>query len=437
MRLPKYATYKEWSGHETSIPTHWEVSRIKNLASINDDTLPEDSDPSLEIEYVDIGSVSLDRGIHQTQSCTFSEAPSRARRLVRVGDIIVSTVRTYLKAIAPIDEEQCHLVVSTGFAVVRAGSRLSSGFGRYALQSPGFVDEVISRSTGVSYPAINASDLARIEIPVPPAEEQVAITAFLDREIAKIDVLIVEQERLLALLSERRQAIIYKAVSQGLSPAVPRKDSGLPWLKEVPEHWEIKRLKAISPFVSVGIVVNPSAYVSDDGLPYIYGGDISEGYIDTGRCRRISPEASSAQAKTQIRKGDLLTVRVGAPGVTAVVPEDCEGGNCASVMLIRGGDFDSEWLCHAMNSRMVRYQVEVVQYGAAQEQFNIGHAVNFVIPTPPVQEQSDIANHIRSEVGGIDRLSDNCKRAISLLSERRSALISSVVTGQFDVRGVA
>ncbi len=272
---------------------------------------------------------------------------------------------------------------------------------------------------------------------VPPLDEQSAIATFLDRETGKIDALIAEQEKLLALLAEKRQATISHAVTRGLDPDVPMKDSGVPWLGEVPAHWEVQRLKTLSPSITVGIVVNPSDYVSQSGLPFIYGGDISEGHISIETSRRIEPADSAKQAKTQLRTGDLLTVRVGAPGVTAVVGEECEGGNCASVMLIRRGDFNSNWLCFAMNSRMVRYQVEVVQYGAAQEQFNIGHAINFCILTPSRDEQTELAGRLSEMVGQIVSLSEEARRAIGLLRERRSALIAAAVTGKIDVRQAA
>ena len=209
-------------------------------------------------------------------------------------------------------------------------------------------------------------------------------------------------------------------------------ESKFGWLSDVPAHWEVKRLKTISPFITVGVVINPSDYVSEDGLPFIYGGDISEGRISVDSCRKISPENSQKQAKTVLEAGDLLTVRVGAPGVTAVVPESCAGGNCASVMLVRKGRFDSRWLCYAMNSRMVRYQVEVVQYGAAQEQFNISHAINFWIATPPHPEQIEIAAFLDKETGKIDALISEQEKLLTLLAEKRQATVSHAVIHGLD-----
>ncbi len=210
------------------------------------------------------------------------------------------------------------------------------------------------------------------------------------------------------------------------------KDSGVEWLGQVPAHWDAVTLKRISPQMTVGIVVNPSSFVADFGLPYIYGGDIREGRIDLDECRRISVEDSDKNAKTKLAANDLLTVRVGAPGVTAVVPEACTGGNCASVMLIRSGEFDSRWLCYAMNDRVIRYQVEVVQYGAAQEQFNISHAVNFIVPRPSWDEQRGIADYLDHETAKIDALVEEQQRLIELLKEKRQAVISQAVTKGLD-----
>jgi type I restriction enzyme S subunit len=292
-------------------------------------------------------------------------------------------------------------------------------------------------SVSAAQPGLSVESVSTLSIPFPAITEQERIAAFLDRETAKIDALVEEQQRLIELLKEKRQVVISQAVTKGLNPNVPMKDSGVEWLGNVPAHWDVLKLKRISLSQTVGIVVNPSSYVSDDGLPFLYGGDVSEGRINVDDCRRISIEDSDKNAKTKLQEGDLLTVRVGAPGVTAVVPRAAQGGNCASVMLIRRGDFDSNWLCYAMNDRVVRFQVEIVQYGAAQEQFNIGHAVDFVVPTPPANEQKELAEFLGRETEEIDALIGEAGQAVELLQERRAALISAAVTGKIDVREAA
>jgi type I restriction enzyme, S subunit len=291
-------------------------------------------------------------------------------------------------------------------------------------------------SLSAAQPGLSVDVISNLQIPVPPITEQSAIAAFLDIATAKIDALVNEQARLIVLLREKRQSVISHAVSKGLNPSVRMRDSGVEWLGEIPEQWTLQRLKHISPSITVGIVVNPSDYVAADGLPFLYGGDIGEGRIQIDGARRISSGDSERNAKTRLSAGDLVTVRVGAPGVTAVVPISCEGGNCASVMLTRKGSFASQWLCYAMNSRVVRYQVELVQYGAAQEQFNISHAVNFWVPTPSTEEQRSISTFLDAQTSKIDELVAEVEAAIALLQERRSVLISSAVTGKIDVRGL-
>ena len=158
----------EWLGE---VPGHWGVSRLKFVASINDDALSEREDPLRPVSYVDISSVDSTPGITQVEEMVFEDAPSRARRLVRDGDTIVSTVRTYLRAIAPISDPPPTMVVSTGFAVIRPRD-LDPGFSAWALRAHGFVEEVVARSVGVSYPAINAPEIGNIPIAVPSVEEQ-------------------------------------------------------------------------------------------------------------------------------------------------------------------------------------------------------------------------------------------------------------------------
>ena len=175
-------------------------------------------------------------GITEKEVLLFENAPSRARRIVRSGDVVVSTVRTYLRAITAIQGPELNLIVSTGFAVIRA-RQLESSFASYALRAPHFVERVVANSVGVSYPAINPSSLACFAIAYPKADEQRAIASFLDREMAKIDSAVAKNEQLIELLQEKRTALITRAVTRGLDPHVPMKDSGVEWLRQLPSHW--------------------------------------------------------------------------------------------------------------------------------------------------------------------------------------------------------
>lgn len=266
-KYQKYAEYKdsgvEWLGE---IPRHWDSKPLKYLCTYNDEVLPETTAKDAEIQYIDIGSVSAVDGISKIETMIFKDAPSRARRIVRDGDVIVSTVRTYLEAIAPINNPPENLIVSTGFAVIRPNQYLYKSFASYCLRAKGFIKEVVARSVGVSYPAINSSDLVNITIPSIEYVEQVKIANFLDHETAKIDSLIAKQEKLIELLKEKRQAVISHAVTKGLNPDVTMKDSGVEWLGQVPEHWEVRQLRYLG---SCQNGINIGAEYFGSGSPFI------------------------------------------------------------------------------------------------------------------------------------------------------------------------
>ena len=208
-----YPAYKdsgvEWLG---DVPAYWEVKRLKYSASINDEALPETTDPDMYLSYVDIGSVHSIHGITSTAEMAFEDAPSRARRIVRDGDTIISTVRTYLRAVAAIRNPIPNTIVSTGFAVVRPRSVFSS-FISYVLSEQGFIEAIMARSVGVSYPAINASEIGMLSIPLPPLHQQRAIADFLDHKTAKIDELTTKIGVAIERLQEYRSALITAAVT--------------------------------------------------------------------------------------------------------------------------------------------------------------------------------------------------------------------------------
>ena len=221
-----------------------ERRRLKYAATINDETLSEETDADYELQYVDISNVDSLGKIHKIATYPFADAPTRARRRVCDGDVIISCVRTYLQAIAPIQAPPDNLIVSTGFAVVRPRAGvLDAAFGRYALREPSFLAEVEMRSVGVNYPAVNASDLGDIPVHLPPERNQRAIADYLDREMARLDALVAAKERVLGLLAEKRRALITRAVTRGLDPHAPLRDSGIPWLGEIPAHWRVERLR--------------------------------------------------------------------------------------------------------------------------------------------------------------------------------------------------
>lgn len=193
------------------IPANWRISRLKYEVTCNDDSLGENCSPNAALKYVDIGSVDFYDGITEVKNVLFEDAPSRARRITKKGDVIVSTVRTYLKAVATINENG--LIVSTGFAVLRSRGQIADQFLSYYCRSNLFTSYVYLHSNGINYPAINASALICAPVFLPPSEEQLYISDFLNTKCSFIDKLINKGFAKIAVLRKYRQSLIYEYVT--------------------------------------------------------------------------------------------------------------------------------------------------------------------------------------------------------------------------------
>ncbi|WP_126146595.1 restriction endonuclease subunit S [Synechococcus elongatus] len=437
MSFPRYPAYKkqELQCVTYSIPVSWDIKPLKAVTSFNDEVLPESTDPDLEIEYVDIGSVSLADGIEKTEVMKFADTPSRARRIVRDGDVIVSTVRTYLKAIAPIRKPPKNLIASTGFAVIRPTPSIDSHFLSFSLQSSGFIDAVISRSSGVSYPAINSSEMARISIPVPSDEEQIAIASFLDRETAKIDALIAEQQRLIELLQEKRQAVISHAVTKGLNPDAPLKDSGVEWLGQIPAHWNVGKLGyyTVTTTGSTPDRNNPSYWNGE--IPWVKTGEVM--YQDIYETEEKISDLALQQTSCSLLKPGTLLMALYGQGVTRgrvamlAVEAACNQA-CAAIMT------DSRINPRFLELFLTKAYEHIRSLGneTTQQNLNLDFVRKLEIVVPPTEEQNKIVDYLPKKLSQFDSLMKDVETEISLLQERRSALISAAVTGQIDVRNL-
>lgn len=222
-----------WIG---ATPETWKMIPLKYLASYNDEVLSENTDDEFEFDYIEIGSVQYGRGIIYKEHMKFKNAPSRARRIVRKDDIIVSTVRTYLKAVATIPACNNSLIASTGFIVIRPHKVLPR-FMNYALLSESFISLVESHSTGISYPAINSVDVVKFKIPVPCRSEQERIAAFLDAECTEIDAVLEKTRASIEEYKKLKQAVITQAVTKGIRGDRPMKDSGIEWIGAIQKDW--------------------------------------------------------------------------------------------------------------------------------------------------------------------------------------------------------
>ena len=436
--FPTYQKYKQtrcaWL---KEIPEHWGFKRLKNVASHNDEALDERTDPDLEIEYVDISSVSLVNGIEKTELMHFEKAPSRARRKVKDGDIIVSTVRTYLKAIAPICNPSENMIVSTGFAVLRPKENLFSGYAGYLLQSNGFVGDVVANSVGVSYPAINASDLVRISVVEPPIEEQQVIARFLDFKTAQIDALIEKKKTLIDKLSEKRTALSSQSVTKGLDPTVAMKDSQVPWLGDIPAHWMPKRLRfCMKTNPSKGeIRLNDEELVSFIPMEAVgeFGGLNLDAEKELGEI---------GGGYTYFADNDVVVAKItpcfeNGKGAIARGLKNGKAFGTTELHVMRSDNtLLPDYLFHLTMSHPFRCIGESEMYGAGgQKRVPETFLKDFRIGLPPVTEQQDIIDYINKVNQKLDLQMSKAKDVISRLTEYRSALITNAVTGKIDVRG--
>lgn len=430
--MKQYEAYKDsgiqWLGE---IPSHWSIGKLKHVATCNDEVLNENTDPELQINYVEISDVDSVDGIKCATQYSFKEAPSRARRITKIGDVIISTVRTYLKAIASINET--NLIVSTGFAVVRPKG-INSGFLKFSLLNEGFINEVISKSVGVSYPAITSNELMGIEIIVPPLAEQEVIAAYLDQKVGKIDAIISEKVAMLEQLQQYRKSLISETVTRGLNPDIPMKDSGIDWIGQIPAHWECALLKYyLAQSLQYG--ANESAESDNRDWPrYIRITDINEtGKLKEDTFKSLDPQKAKDY---MLEKGDVLFARSGATvGKTYLFDEDYPA--CFAGYLIKarcGAKLLPQYLyLYTCTNEYDNWKNSIFIQATIQ---NIGADKYSTMPilVPTIQEQMSIINFLEKKLKTIDESISELQSQIEDLRAYKSSVITEAVTGKVDLR---
>ncbi len=413
-----------------------EHRRLKYAATINDESLPETTGSDYELKYVDIGNVDSYGTLHDVVTYQFEDAPSRARRIARHGDVIISTVRTYLQAIAPIEKPPENLIVSTGFAVVRPDSKLfDPGFCKFALRESSFLWEVENRSTGVSYPAINASDLADIRIHLPSLNLQCQIADYLDRETARIDALVAEKERMLALLKEKRAALISRAVTRGLNPDTPLKPSGVDWLGDIPAHWEVMPIKYVA---TVGNGSTPAVdnvdYWDEDGFPWLNSSVVNADYVKEPS-RHVTAKALTECHLPTINPPAVLVGITGqgkTRGMASILTIEATINQHLAFVEPRGERITAEYLRYVLVRAYSFLRSDSDGSGSTKGAITCEQLANFRITLPPENEQVHIVRRIQEGKHVMDRLQQELNSSVRLLKERRAALITAAVIGQIN-----
>lgn len=438
MSFPRYPEYKysgdEWLGE---VPAHWDVAPIKREFSIVGGSTPKsDVDRYWDGEIVWVSPADLSKldsmVIEASQRMITEEGlTSCGTTMVPRGSIVLST-RAPIGSLAIAGKDLC---TNQGCkSLVPKGA--NPWFYAYLLSV--CTKALNVRGKGTTFLELSGDELGTFRIPVPMSTEQVAIACFLDKETAKIDELISEQEKLIALLNEKRQAVISHAVTKGLDPNVPMKDSGIEWLGEVPAHWGVAPLKRDVLFLTSGSRGWAEHYV-DDGAIFIRIGNLKRESIDLdlSDIQRVSVPEGAEGERTRLAYGDVLFSITAYLGSVAVVPAEFEPAYVSqhvALVRLKQNQLLPEWAAYVALSIIGKTYLESQGYGGTKIQLSLGDVANVPMTIPPIPEQRLIINAVTGQLNGMDALIEEASTVISLLRERRSALISAAVTGKIDVR---
>lgn len=446
MSFPAYPKYKD-SGVEwlRQVPEHWGVRRLKTIVA---EPLKYGANESAELDdrtmprFVRITDIDDDGGLRDE---TFKSLPAEIAEpfLLKEGDILLArSGATVGKSF--IYSEQWGKACFAGY-LIRARllpSQCMPTWLYYFFQTDGYWGYVTGSQIQATIQNVSAEKYANLFLPLPPLPEQRAIASFLDRETSKIDALVAEQRKLIELLKEKRQAVISHAVTKGLNPDAPMKDSGIEWLGRVPEHWEVVRVKYLV-LSDNGIQMGPFGGMllqldaSDTGYK-VYGqentisGDFRRGH------RWITELRYQELTRYSLNDGDLVLTRKGSLGNARLVDSLPQPGIIDSdTIRIRVDDniISSRFLAKLLHEApYVAEQITRQSRGAILPGVNTNTIAHLFVALPNRSEQNRILDALAQEASTFSSIGTSVSRAIDLLQERRTALISAAVTGKIDVR---
>lgn len=447
MSFPRYEKYKnsgvEWLGE---VPEHWEVIAIKHIVSTPitdgphetpiflDEGIPFVSAEAMSLGHIDFNKI---RGfISEADHLRFSQKYHPQRDDIYM---IKSGATTGITAIVETDKE---FNIWSPLAAIRCGDKSVPHFVLNFMRSKNFREGVTLNWSFGTQQNIGMGVIQNLAVTVPPIEEQIGIATFLECETVKIDELIAEQQRLIELLKEKRQAVISHAVTKGLNPDVPMKDSGVEWLGVVPKHWEVKQLRHIAKIVrgaSPRPAGDPKFFSSDniDGsnTPWVTVAEITKD--DKAYLNDVNEYLTSAGVENSqfFEAGTLIFTNSGATlGVPKILAINCCANDGVLAFKDLAENVDVLFAYHFLSTTTERLRTEMKQ-GGGQPNLNTDIVKNLSIAVPPLSEQSVIVAFLSNETARFYNLTVEANRAIELLQERRTALISAAVTGKIDVRG--
>lgn len=446
MSFARYPTYKdsgvEWLGQ---MPEHWGIDRLKRSTisaknGIWGDEAQQDGNDIPCVRVADFDRQGLRVQLSQPTIRNVIDKERVGRVLIQ-GDLLLEKSgggEGQPVGCVVLYDDPLPAVCSNFVARVQTAPNMDSSFWRYvhaAAYAIRLNTRSIKQTSGIQN--LDASQYFDERAGFPPQSEQTQIASFLDRETAKIDGLVAEQQRLMTLLKEKRQAVISHAVTRGLNPDAPMKPSGIEWLGDVPVHWEVIRLKQLV----VESVAGPYGASLTKGMYSAYG------YRVYGQQQVIPDDFSigeyfiSAEKYEEMRRykvfpDDLLVSVMGTIGQVAVVPTSIAPGiiNPRLVRYRCGPLIRPRYLQRVLMSRQHQEHLALESRGTTMDGLNMQTLGRIPVPTPPDTEQLQILEYVTDQVRKFDTLTAEAQRAIDLLQERRTALISAAVNGQIDVR---
>ncbi|WP_329867118.1 restriction endonuclease subunit S [Stenotrophomonas hibiscicola] len=434
MSFPAYPTYKdsgsEWIG---AIPDHWVASPLKRAFEIEGGSTPKPDEVNWDgdiawVTPADLSGLSSLFLDSSKRTITATGLASCGSTLLPAGSLILST-RAPIGSLAIALTSMC---TNQGCKGLVPNANASAVYFAFVLLTA--KDELKSRGRGSTFLEISGDELSRFSVPTPPLAEQIKIARFLDHETARIDALIEEQQRLIELLKEKRQAVISHAVTKGLDPTVPMKDSGVEWLGEVPAHWVVSKFGYISSVVRGGSprpAGDPELF-NGDYSPWVTVAEITkddEIYLD--ETETFLTKKGSDQCRV-FSKGTLLLSNSGATlGVPKILMIDANAND--GVVGFENISLDKEYSYLYLATLTAGLRDRAA--GSGQPNLNTDIVKSIDVPIPPSNEVAEIVAAVKKLRAQFNFLSKEAVEGIRLLQERRSALISAAVTGKIDVRG--
>ncbi len=454
MSFPRYPAYKhsgiEWLG---DVPEHWEVVPVKRcLKSITQGWSPQcenyPAEPGqwgvLKVGCVNGGS--FDPSENKALPSSLEPLPDLS---IRQGDVLVSRANTreLVGSVAVAERDYEQLMLCDKLYRLRVDEqRCDAAFLAGSLSTPAARGVIEATASGASSSMLNIGQAAitGLFIAVPPLREQQQLVSLVRSEAVKIDSLIEEQRRLIDLLKEKRQASISQAVTKGLNPNAPTKDSGVQWLGKVPAHWTVCALRRVVSNVEQGWSPEcDSAPADDQSWGVLKAGCVNRGVFDPAENKSL-PDALTPIAEYEVRPGDVLMSR--ASGSPELVGSAALVGETRGKLMLSDKIFRvhltprmmGSFFVWAMNGKALRGQIECALSGGNGLANNLPQSamLAFLVAVPPVEEQQAISTAIESSVRRCDELVAEADRTVSLLIERRAALITAAATGKIDVRGL-